>query len=86
MPSINSQRRCPQVRGAAASLLLVCGLVPAGGCATRGSFLIPPCPAPSMVAVDQLVLLASRDNDRYDELVNWVSEIDRYCSAIDAAR
>ena len=65
-------------------LLLVFALVLCAGCKTRNSFSIPPCPAPTDEAVNQVSDLVLFE-EGYGELLDWISEIDRYCNAVDSA-
>ena len=53
------------------------------GCVKKIIVEVPPCPAPTEAAVRQvssLMVEASRNED----LLDWISEIDRYCNAIDS--
>lgn len=64
-------------------LFVACVIVPSVGCATRVNFSLPPCPSPTEVVVDQVENL--QQSGDYLDLIDWVSEIDRYCGAIDAS-
>ncbi len=61
---------------------IVCLIALLSGCVIRSSHITPPCPAPSLGAAHQLSDLIFHE-DGYDDLIDWVSEIDRYCLAID---
>ena len=55
-------------------------------CATGQSVSIPSCPPPSMDAVDQFEMIIFsnmiENHGSYSDLIHWISEIERYCSAI----
>lgn len=55
-------------------------------CATGQSVSIPSCPPPSMDAVDQFDSIIFSDmtenHGKYSDFIYWISEIERYCSAI----
>ncbi|MBE85128.1 MAG: hypothetical protein CME21_21440 [Gemmatimonadetes bacterium] len=55
------------------------------GCVTTGGADFPPCPLPSSGVADQVSDLIFYE-EGYDDLIEWVSEIDRYCRAVDKAR
>ena len=54
-----------------------------GGCRTNDFVAFPPCPAPTLEAVTDIEDIILTEG--YEDLVVWISEMDRYCSAIDAA-
>lgn len=85
-PLRSSRNICPGAKRLARILLPVFALALAGGCAASGRVSAPRCPPPSVEAVDQLLFLSVGRGGEYDELMDWVSRIDRYCGAVDAAR
>ena len=52
-------------------------------CVTTNSLDVPPCPYPQEGTSDQILSLMESE-DHYVELVDWISELDRYCNAIDS--
>ncbi len=72
----------------ATRLLIACGTfsVLISGCATWAG-KPPPCPPPSSIAVGDLEWLVRADIEdpgRFSAILNWVGEIERYCSGIKA--
>ena len=64
-------------------LSIVSALVLPTACITINSLNVPPCPYPQEGAADQIAELMESEGD-YVELVDWISELDRYCNAIDS--
>ena len=64
-------------------LLAAFVLVLQGACVTINSLNVPPCPYPQVGTADQLAKLTESEHE-YLELVDWISELDRYCNAIDS--
>jgi len=49
----------------------------------------PPCPSPSDGAIENIAALVEEnesDPSRYSFVLVWVSEIERFCSSLNAAR
>ena len=63
--------------------LLVCVVVPLVGCQTSSVLYLRSCPAPSYLAVSKIENLMI--DGGYGDLIIWISEIERYCSAVDLA-
>ena len=57
----------------------------ASGCVTTTAVEFPPCPIPPAGVADQVSNLIFYE-EGYDELIEWVSELDRYCRAIDESQ
>lgn len=82
MPSVALILPLPDAKKLVKIWWIVCLIALLSGCVTRSSYIAPPCPAPSLGAAHQLSDLIFHE-DQYDDLIDWVSEIDRYCLAID---
>ena len=52
-------------------------------CVTINRVSAPPCPSPQEGTAEQISYLME-SAERYMELVDWISELDRYCNAIDS--
>ena len=49
----------------------------------------PPCPPPSDQAIEEIAVIVEEneaDPSRYSFVLVWVSEIERFCSSLNAAR
>jgi hypothetical protein len=53
-----------------------------GGCQTSKVLFLPRCPSPSLEAVLDIEDIVMTDG--YEDLVIWISEMDRYCDAVDS--
>lgn len=64
--------------------LLLPELILSAGCATVWAGKPPACPPPTMESVEEMVTVMVTGN--YPSLIGWISEMERYCSGIDAMR
>ena len=68
--------------GRVAALLLLAGILLIG-CAHGPKTRLPVCPPPSVPAIEDLELMrVAGDFEKYPAFMLWVSEIERYCSAL----
>ena len=68
--------------GRVAALLLAAGILLIG-CAHGPRTRLPVCPPPSVPAIEDLELMrVAGDFEKYPAFMLWVSEIERYCSAL----
>jgi hypothetical protein len=64
------------------ALLLSAGILLIG-CAHGPKTRLPVCPPPSVLAVQDLELMrVAGDFEKYPAFMLWVSEMERYCSAL----
>ena len=62
---------------------LLAGQILFVGCATGPISDLPPCPVPSYMATSELSMMyLSGTSLLYEDLILWIGEIERYCSAI----
>lgn len=54
------------------------------GCASVWAGSPPPCPYPDMDSIEDLAMIMAIGD--YPNLVGWISEMERYCSGIEAMR